>query len=337
MAPSTIPYDGPSRYEIMHLILRFNLAHHDIDQILIHGITTDDVAKVKSLQTFDQERNLKNTALDSDLDTLIKDLESIRKVGNTEEMGKIEWGRIAQAVKRLGDLVEFNKKKFAGRKAKDEARENERKIQLARQQRAEREMREAEEMSNAEKTKLAEKQAREVKNKRERELAAQKAKDKESAEREKKAALKSPARLEVPVNAARPISLGHQNRPKSPNVHFQPQNPNNQNRPMSPNKPSNLNRPMSPTKPNHQYRPMSPNKPANQNRPMSPRNQQPTSPNKPNNHNQPASPKNNDAPKDPGKKLQKNRPKLSTEIKEERLQKAHAVGLALASEVRKFD
>jgi hypothetical protein len=318
MALSIIPYDGPERCEILHLILSFNSAHHSIDHIITRGITTDDVAKVESLKTFEQERNLKNTLLDSDLDTLIKDLESIRKVGGQEEMGRIEWERIAGSLRRLWELVDFNRKKFSVQKAKAEAKEKERAIREVRQKRAEIEAREAKEKRDAEKKKQAERNTRETRERPNKEAELKKWKDaKERAEREKKTAPKSPARLEVPGKAQRPMSPAKQNRPLSPNVHFPPTSPNKQNQTPIP------------TKPNTQNRFMSPNKPANQ-KPQ-------TRPNKPNNQIRPVSPKTNDSPKDPAKKLQKTKPRILTEVKEERLKKAHAVGLALASEVRKFD
>ncbi len=80
MASSKTPYEGLDRHEILHLISRYNAAHHDVDHINIGGLTDLDNAEVESLQTVDRERFLKNKALDLCLEMLSKDIQEIRQM-----------------------------------------------------------------------------------------------------------------------------------------------------------------------------------------------------------------------------------------------------------------
>jgi hypothetical protein len=91
---SKIPYEGPDRYEILHLISRWNTAHHDVDHIHIPGLTEFDIAAIESLKTLDKSRLLKAQPLDVDLDILIKDIQEIRKVNTESDWDRIDWDRI---------------------------------------------------------------------------------------------------------------------------------------------------------------------------------------------------------------------------------------------------
>lgn len=138
----------------------------------------------------------------------------------------------------------------------------------------------------SDKKKLAERQAQTAKLQGEMELAFKNVQGAKGHLGKNKAVPKPPARLEVPGNAARPVSPGKQNRPVSPNTQNRPKSPNKQNQPISPNKPNN---PIPPKVQGHQ--------------------------------NQPMAPKTHDQPQSPAKKLKKERPRITTEVKEVRLKK----------------
>jgi hypothetical protein len=331
MQPTTIPYDGPNRYEILHLIHRFNAAHHELDYITTVGLTEEDNTKVESLATFERDREFKNTPTDSMLNAMIKDLGDIRKIGSIEEVANSDWERIATSMKKLNQLVDFNKKKYAAvksqrekdavkeqqrrdlefyrqQKPENEAREGkdgrkeQNKLEAYRQQQAENEARATKgtkEKRDRDRQKLAERQAQTARLKGQFYLAFQNvAETKQRLGKENKSAPRPATRLEVPKNVARPINPGKQDRPVSPNIQNRPQCSNNQKQANVPN--------------------------------------QKNAPKVPGYQNKVVDPKHNIFPS-PVNKVKKERPRITTEVKEIRLNKAHEEALRLASEVRKFN
>ena len=102
MAPSSkSPYDGPSRPEILLLISRWNAAHHRVDHIITQAPTEIDIAMIESLKTHDQERLMKNQAVDKELECLVKDIEMIRKANSESDLDKINWERVGGGIETL--------------------------------------------------------------------------------------------------------------------------------------------------------------------------------------------------------------------------------------------
>lgn len=104
MASSKIPYEGPSRHEILLLISRWNEAHHSADHITMPAQTELDIAIIKSLEKLDRERVLKDKAVDTHLDFLVKDIEAIRKVNTERDWGKVNWERVDRGIETLKNL-----------------------------------------------------------------------------------------------------------------------------------------------------------------------------------------------------------------------------------------
>lgn len=121
-----------------------------MDHINTVGLTQEDTTKVDSLATFERDRKLKNTKLDSTPDAMIKDLADIRKIGSEEESANLDWERIAGNVKKLDQLAEHNKTRYAAvrtQRKKDVEREQQRRdLEFYRQQKAENDARAAKEV-----------------------------------------------------------------------------------------------------------------------------------------------------------------------------------------------
>ncbi|KAN0115286.1 hypothetical protein V8E51_004830 [Hyaloscypha variabilis] len=98
---SKIPYEGPTRYEILHLIIRYNAAHHDLDHIKAVGLTDIDKAAVESFITLDQERLFQHNPLDAELDLLIRDIQQVKQISTYKDCNRINWERLMEGTKTL--------------------------------------------------------------------------------------------------------------------------------------------------------------------------------------------------------------------------------------------
>jgi len=343
MQPTTMPYDGPNRYEILHLIRRFNAAHHDLDHINTVRLTQEDNTKVDSLATFERDRKLKNTKLDSTLDAIIKDLADIRKIGSEKESANLDWERIAGNLKKLDHLVEHNKTKYAAVRAqmkKDVEREQQRRdLEFYRQQKAENDARAAKEVKKEHQRMELYRQQKVESDARvargvEKEQKTVEAYRKQKADNDERAAKEANAKREsdkkLAERQAQTAKLQGEMELAFENV-WGAKGYLGKNK-VAPKPPARLE------VPGNAARPVSPGK---QNRPINLNTQnQPNSPNPPKvqgHQNQPMAPKAHDQPQSPAKKLKKERPRITTEVKKVRLKKAHEEALRLASEVRKFD
>ncbi|KAE9378853.1 hypothetical protein N431DRAFT_477997 [Stipitochalara longipes BDJ] len=106
---SRIPYEGPTRYEILHLIARCNAAHHDVDHINPAVPSDIDRAAVESLVTLDRERLFKHNPLDVELDTLIRDINQAKQISTEKDYKRIEWDRLMDGIKMLKQIKQTEK------------------------------------------------------------------------------------------------------------------------------------------------------------------------------------------------------------------------------------
>jgi hypothetical protein len=109
---SKIPYEGPSRHEILFLISRWNAAHHSVDHIITQAPTELDMAIIESLKTLDRERIMKDKAVDRDLEFLVRDIEMIRKVTTESDWDKVNWERIDEGIDTLKQVRTLKGKGF---------------------------------------------------------------------------------------------------------------------------------------------------------------------------------------------------------------------------------
>jgi hypothetical protein len=79
MQSSKITYEGPTQYEILHLISCYNAAHHDVDHIWPVGFTDLDTAKAESLASLDAQSWWRNPNFE--IDSLILSSSSFRISG----------------------------------------------------------------------------------------------------------------------------------------------------------------------------------------------------------------------------------------------------------------
>ena len=105
-----IPYEGPTRYEILYLIARYNAAHHEVDHIHPTGLTEVDRAAVESLVTLDRERLFKNNPLDRDLDNLLRDIQQVKQINTEKDCSRIDWQRLVHGATSLKGM-KFNHEK----------------------------------------------------------------------------------------------------------------------------------------------------------------------------------------------------------------------------------
>ena len=98
---SKIPYEGPTRYEILHLISRYNAAHHEVDHIHATSLTDVDRAAVESLVTLDRERLFKHNPVDRELDILLRDIQQVKQISTEKDCKSIDWERLIRGAKVL--------------------------------------------------------------------------------------------------------------------------------------------------------------------------------------------------------------------------------------------
>jgi hypothetical protein len=107
MQSSKITYEGPSQYEILHLISCYNTAHHDVDHIRTVGLTDLDTAKAESLLSLDAQGWWRNPNFDFQLDSFVKLVQDIRQASTPQDWDRIDWEKVGTCTRLLIKLIEW--------------------------------------------------------------------------------------------------------------------------------------------------------------------------------------------------------------------------------------
>jgi len=107
MQSSKITYEGPSQYEILHLISCYNAAHHDVDHIRVTGLTDLDTAKAESLASLDAHGWWRNPNFDFQLDSFVKLVQNIRQASTPQDWDRIDWEKVGTGTRLLNRLIEW--------------------------------------------------------------------------------------------------------------------------------------------------------------------------------------------------------------------------------------
>ncbi|PMD66668.1 uncharacterized protein K444DRAFT_658940 [Hyaloscypha bicolor E] len=107
MQSSKITYEGPTQYEILHLISCYNTAHHDVDHIRPVGFTDLDTAKAESLASLDAQSWWRNPNFDFQLDSFVRLVQDIRQASTPQDWNRIDWEKVGAGTRLLNKLIEW--------------------------------------------------------------------------------------------------------------------------------------------------------------------------------------------------------------------------------------
>ena len=186
MQSSKITYEGPTQYEILHLISCYNAAHHDVDHIRPVDFTDLDTAKAESLASLDAQSWWRNPNFDFQLDSFVRLVQDIRQASTPQDWNRVDWEKVDAGTRLLNKLIEWkiSHGSFTGIVVNLERRHPEEQAQrVAAQRDGERRAQEEADKRSVERWDQAERRVRE----REREMATEETRQAQQAAAKKDA------------------------------------------------------------------------------------------------------------------------------------------------------